>query len=256
MIFGVALARAGARAAAGARARRAAGADPGPHRPPGARERDPPAAAHRGHRLGADDRPRARRVRDDLRRRPARVDRQGRSTSRCRPRGIVQHQDGFSPLPDRRGRAARARSPGSTTVSPMRFETGKLRESDGNQAGHRRRPGDGRQGAQARTGTTAPCRRSGGAQGRPGAGRQELRQGPQAQASATSCTSPRATGTQVDLPDRRHVRQQGRPDRRRRSSPTPRWSASGSPRTSRSRCSPARRAPTPKQLAEERPTPR
>ena len=43
---------------------------------PGARERDPPAAAHRGHRRRADGRPRARRARHDLRRRPARLGRQ------------------------------------------------------------------------------------------------------------------------------------------------------------------------------------
>ena len=54
-----------------------AGALPGPHRPLAAREHPPPAAAHGGHRLGADDRRRARRARGDLRRRPARDDRPG-----------------------------------------------------------------------------------------------------------------------------------------------------------------------------------
>ena len=43
---------------------------PGPDRQAGARERDPPAAAHRGHRRGADGRPRARGAGGDLRRRP------------------------------------------------------------------------------------------------------------------------------------------------------------------------------------------
>ena len=70
-------ARAGARAPAGALHRAAAGALPGHARPAGARERRAPAAAHRDHRLGADDRARARRLHGDLRRRAHRVDRQG-----------------------------------------------------------------------------------------------------------------------------------------------------------------------------------
>ena len=54
----------------------AAGPHAGPDGRPGARERDPPAAAHRGHRRRADGRPRARRAGHDLRRRPARLGRQ------------------------------------------------------------------------------------------------------------------------------------------------------------------------------------
>ena len=57
--------------------RRAAGAPAGHARPAGARECRAPAAAHRDHRLGAHDRPGAGGVHGDLRRRPARLDRQG-----------------------------------------------------------------------------------------------------------------------------------------------------------------------------------
>ena len=76
MMFGVRVPGAAARAAAGARARRADGAVPGPDRQARARERDPPAAAHRGDRRGADGRPRARGARGGLRRGPERLDRQ------------------------------------------------------------------------------------------------------------------------------------------------------------------------------------
>ena len=56
MIFGVALLAPMLVRPLSARDRPPAGALPGPHRHARARERHPPAAAHRGHRLGADDR--------------------------------------------------------------------------------------------------------------------------------------------------------------------------------------------------------
>ena len=109
---------------------RAVGALAGPDRHAGARERDPPAAAHGGHRRGADDRPRARRARRGVRRGPAAARSTRRSTTRCGPALIVQNQDGFSPIPAavRRGRgqgpgrgrrladaASRSASPRATT---------------------------------------------------------------------------------------------------------------------------------------------
>ena len=84
------VARPGARAPAGARDRRAARAPPGHAGAARARERRAPAPAHRDHRVGADDRPRARRLHGDLRGRPARLDRQGDRRA-AQPLGADRH---------------------------------------------------------------------------------------------------------------------------------------------------------------------
>ena len=156
-----------ARAAAEPRDRQAARAHPRPHRPARARERAPPAAAHRDHRLGADDRRRARRVRGDLRRRPARDDRPGHRRAGARrrhrhPRGRLLAAAG------RRRPRRSSRSTASPAVSPMRFETGRLVERAGNTGGHRHRSdATVRRGAAARLGRRArtTCCRSLGSNG-------------------------------------------------------------------------------------------
>ena len=120
-------ARARARPPARALHRQAARALPGRAGPAGARERRAPAAAHRDHGLGADDRARARGVHGDLRRGPARLDRQGRrraasaaprsssrtttASPRCRP-GVAEQLRGV---------------PGVDVVSPMRFDQANIK---------------------------------------------------------------------------------------------------------------------------------
>ena len=86
MIFGLALLAPTLVRPLSAADRQAARAHPRALRPARAREREPPAAAHGDHRLGADDRRRARRAGGDLRRRPARDDRPGhRRAGAARP---------------------------------------------------------------------------------------------------------------------------------------------------------------------------
>ena len=199
-------ARPGARAAAGALHRRSAGALPGHARPPGARERRAPAAAHRDHRVGADDRPGARRLHGDLRRRPARVDRQGDRRA-AQPLGAdrdprrrllarpARRGDGARQDPGRDGRVADALRPGQ--------RQGRRRRS----AGVRRRPGDGYAAVPAgdRARRPAGARR---AARRPGVRLGLVGEGPRLRASATSSRSRRrrASTSTTSWPERTTTR--------------------------------------------------
>ena len=154
-------ARAGARAAAGARARRAR-SSASRASPAGSRARTPIRQPQRtavtasalmiGLALVV--------FVDDLRRRPARDDRQGRSTTRSSAAG-----DRHAP-----GRLlAAARTASSTQLAQGRrrrrpsrrcaSRPASSRGDDKNQRRHRHRSGDGRPGAQARVGRAAPRRR-------------------------------------------------------------------------------------------------
>ena len=114
----------------------------GPHRRAGARERDPPAAAHRGHRRGADGRPRARRAGGDLRRGPAALRSTRRSTSQVTAALIVQNQDGFSPDPRRTSSTPSRASRASSDVSPCASPSASVEGDGGHDRGQRHRPGD------------------------------------------------------------------------------------------------------------------
>ena len=140
--------RAAARAAAEQRDREAARALAGPHRPARARERATPAAAHRRHRVGADDRPRAGRVRDDLRRGPAGDDQPGHR----RPGARGRHHHARGRLlaaarrrrPDALGRQRRRRR----VADPVRDRQAQERRQE--RPRDRRRSGDRGRGAPAR----------------------------------------------------------------------------------------------------------
>ena len=171
---------------------------PGHAGPAGARERRAPAAAHRDHRLGADDRPRARRLHGDLRRRPARVDRQGDRRA-VQPLGADRHP--------RRRLLARARAASPTSSRRRRASTSSRRcastrrtSSGGGDAvpGVRRRPGD------RDASCSSPSSRAGDLQTlaraarRPGVRLGLVGQGPRLQASATRSTVTTPAGKHVD----------------------------------------------------------
>ena len=94
--------------------------------PAGARERRAPAAAHRDHRLGADDRARARRLHGDLRRRLQRLGRQGRRRP-VQPLVADRHPRGrllaVSPEVAKKLEGV----PGVEVVSPMRFDQANIK---------------------------------------------------------------------------------------------------------------------------------
>ena len=191
---------------------RPAGRGAGPDRQAGARERDPPAAAHRGHRGGADGRPRARRAGGDLRRRPDGLDRQGHR--RPGPGRDGRPEPGRL-LADLRRSAARRRRragrPGRGLV-PLRDRHRQGRRGF-HDRGQRRRSGDRRLGAEAQVG--AGRRRDAQRADRP-PGRGRLKLGrvarPQGRLDGDVHHPDRQAGV---LRGRRHLQEPGRPDRER-----------------------------------------
>ena len=184
-----------------------------PDRQARARERDPPAAAHRGHRRGADGRPRAGRARDGVRRRASAARSTRRSTTRCTAALIVQNQDGFSPIPAEGRRHRRGPSPGVTDVSPVRFSIGHLQGRRRQPGRHRHRPGDDQLGAEAQVGRG---RRADAQLADRLPGRCSTPTGPSRttlDVGGSAARSRRRSASSVDLQDRGHVQEPGRPDR-------------------------------------------
>ena len=203
--------------------------------------------------VGADDRPRARRARGDLRRGPARDDRPGRSTSRSRPRSIVTHQDGFSPIPARRRRRRSSRSTASPRSRAMRFATGRVVGETGNTTVTGIDPDTVGSTCSSSSGTRATTRTLAGLGDRRRGRRPGLRRQRTTSRSATSCSFTTPRGNEVDLQGRGHVQDPGAAligdvHRHQRS----RSSATGTPRTSRSRWSLATPGADPDELKQRR----
>ena len=93
--------------------RLAAGAAAAPHRAPRPRERPAQPQPHRGHRGGADDRPRPGRLRHRLRRRAEEHGRPGRRRKLRRRPGDPEHRRLLAD-PERRRRRPPSRCPGSS----------------------------------------------------------------------------------------------------------------------------------------------
>ena len=231
---------AGAAAGRGLRlaAREAAPAD----RPAGARERAAQPEPHRGHRGGADDRPRAGRLRHRLRRRPEELGRPGRRRKlRRRDRDPEHRRLLADPGGGRDRRRARCRAsnrwPRSARPSAKLLGGGSTTDVSAPSPEHRRSAA-GRM--EARAGRR-PCaawattKRSSPTPSPPTT----------ASRSATASGCSRQTGSQAALPGRRRVRLEARPASAACSSPSRSSPATSPRRRIATTSSSPSRAPTP-----------